>query len=152
MSATYRLFSKWKAAKNLTSDNQGATALGMGRASVSQWKSGRNAEAHVIAKMASEIGEESGAWLAAVQAEKAPTALDRKEWLRLASRLGYAASITLVIGLIFAAQVVDFSARNLTTLYIMSTCAIASVALGTFFALGLGVCRKEANHEFSLDF
>lgn len=99
MSATYQLFTKWKEAKGFTSDNQGATALGMGRASVSQWKQGRNAEAHVIATMAKDIGEPPGAWLAAVQAEKSPTQQDRKEWLRLATQLGWAAAITLAVGL-----------------------------------------------------
>lgn len=118
MSATYDLFTRWKAAKGLTSDNQGATALGMGRASVSQWKQGRNAEAHVIAVMANDIGEETGAWLAAVQAEKATTQQDRKEWLRLAARLGWAAAITLMVNLPAHANT-TLRAHNSTTLYIM---------------------------------
>ena len=119
MSATYDLFTRWKAAKGLTSDNQGATALGMGRASVSQWKQGRNAEAHVIAKMAKDIGEDSGAWLAAVQAEKATTTEDRKEWLRLASRLGWAAAITLTIGISPTHAATISNAHNPGNLYIM---------------------------------
>ena len=97
MSATYDLFTKWKAKKGFTSDNQGGNALGLSRASISQWKNGRNAEAHVIAVMAKDIGEDYAIWLAKVQAEKTTNEQDRKEWLRLVTRLSHAAAITLMI-------------------------------------------------------
>jgi transcriptional regulator with XRE-family HTH domain len=123
MSATYRLFNRWKSAKGYTSDNQGATALGMARASVSQWKSGRNAEAHVIAIMAKDLGDEPGAWLAAVQAEKSTAQADRKEWERLAKALGYAAAVFLSVGISTARAETRAPApicsQNQPTLYIM---------------------------------
>ena len=52
MSATYQLFTEWKKAKGLTSDNQGAIALGVTRGTVSLWKQYRNAEFRVIERMA----------------------------------------------------------------------------------------------------
>ena len=70
MSATYTLFQAWKERKGLTSDNQGALALGIGRQAVHQWKSGRNAEIPLITKMAKEIGENEAAWAMRVLAER----------------------------------------------------------------------------------
>jgi hypothetical protein len=70
VSATYALFTAWKEKKGLTSDNQGAVALGKHRAVVSCWKQGRNAEIQLIEKMATDIGEEPAAWAMMVMAER----------------------------------------------------------------------------------
>ncbi|HET7267791.1 MAG TPA: DUF3693 domain-containing protein [Oleiagrimonas sp.] len=127
MSATYELFQEWKKHNGISSDYKGALALGISRGTASLWKSGRNAEAHLIAKMADNIGEDKGAWMAAVQAEKTNSPKERKEWLNLAKRLGYAAAITLAVGAFYPVQAGTatqasgyFSAHKSPTLYIMS--------------------------------
>lgn len=58
MSATYRLFERFKAHKSLASNNQGALALGIVRQTVTQWKNGANAEPEMIERMAKAIGED----------------------------------------------------------------------------------------------
>jgi transcriptional regulator with XRE-family HTH domain len=70
VSATYELFNAFKAAKGLTSDNQGAIALGVTRATVSLWKQGRNAEIQLIEKMAKAVGENPAAWAMLVMSER----------------------------------------------------------------------------------
>ena len=70
MSATYHLFTEWKKAKGLTSDNQGAIALGVTRGTVSLWKQDRNAEIPLIERMAKDIGEEPIPWAMMVLAER----------------------------------------------------------------------------------
>jgi transcriptional regulator with XRE-family HTH domain len=71
MSATYQLFTEWKKAKGLTSDNQGALALGVTRGTVSLWKQDRNAEIQLVERMAKDIGEEPAPWAMMVMAERA---------------------------------------------------------------------------------
>ncbi len=70
MSATYELFTAWKAKKGLTSDNQGALALGVTRMAASAWKNGRNAEIPLIERMAKELKEDPAAWAMMVLAER----------------------------------------------------------------------------------
>lgn len=94
MSATYDLFTRWKAAKGLPSDNAGAIALGLTRASASLWKQGRNAEADLIERMAKDLGEDPAMWAALVMKEQSKGEASRA-WGRIARRLGAAAAIAL---------------------------------------------------------
>lgn len=86
MSATYELFSAWKAKKGLNSDNQGALALGVTRMAASAWKNGRNAEVPLIIKMAKEIGENEQAWTLQVLAERS-TGEERRAIEKMARQL-----------------------------------------------------------------
>ena len=70
MSATYELFTAWKAKKGFTSDNQGALALGVSRMAASAWKNGRNAEIPLIERMAKDLNEDAAAWAMMVLAER----------------------------------------------------------------------------------
>lgn len=94
MSATTQLLDKYKDSRSLPSDNASAIALGIHRATVSGWRQrGTQAEAHVIAQMAKEIGEDAGRWLALVESERARSDADRKAWAAVARKLGAAAAV-----------------------------------------------------------
>lgn len=86
MSATYALFTAWKARKGITSDNQGALALGVSRMAASAWKNGRNAEIPLITKMAREIDEDPAAWAMRVFAERS-TGEERRAVEKLAREM-----------------------------------------------------------------
>ena len=97
MNATLRLLDLWKAAKGIASDNAAAQALGIARQTVSNWHSrGSQAEPSLIARMATDIGQDAGAWLATVESERARTEADREAWRTLAHRLGTAATLAAV--------------------------------------------------------
>ncbi|MDG2518414.1 hypothetical protein [Lysobacter soli] len=94
MTSTIKLLDQWKAAKGITSDNAAALALEVSRQAASRWRNGlAQAEPHTIARMAREIGQDAGAWMALVEAERAKSAEDRKAWIALARQLGAAAAI-----------------------------------------------------------
>lgn len=86
MSATYQLFTAWKATKGFTSDNQGTTALGVTRTAASYWKSGRNAELPLVMKMARAVGEDPEAWAMRVLAERS-TGEERRIIEKMARRV-----------------------------------------------------------------
>ena len=69
-SATYALFTEWKARKGIHSDNAAALALGVQRQTVHGWKVGRNAELPMVIKMAKDIDEDPHAWAFQVLAER----------------------------------------------------------------------------------
>jgi len=96
MSVTYRLFQRWTAKKKIPSAAEGCAALGLERQAATYWKSGRNAEAHIIERMAIDLGEEPAGYILAANAEKVRNSDERTTLLRTAKRLGYAALLFLV--------------------------------------------------------
>lgn len=97
MSATLELLERYKAAHGITSDNAAALSLGLKRQTVSGWrKLGKQAEAHVIARMARALGEDALRWLALVESERAHSEADRKTWVEVARRFGAIASVAAV--------------------------------------------------------
>ena len=58
MSATYRLFERFKSHKGFVSNNQAALNLGIVRQTITHWKNGANGEPEIIEKMAKELGED----------------------------------------------------------------------------------------------
>jgi len=100
MSATTDLFDGYKARKGFTSDNAAATALGVGRATASCWRTGiRHPSASLVQKMCEATGESVAKWLPMIEAERAATAADRKVWLRLAATAA-AASVAILAPLL----------------------------------------------------
>lgn len=97
MSATYELFTRWREARGLNSDNAGALALGVTRGAVSLWKKGRNADADQVERMALDLNEDPDPWLALTMVEKT-TGEASRAWLRSAKRLGAAAAMVLATG------------------------------------------------------
>ena len=84
MSASYDLFCRWKHVQKIQSDNAGALALGVSRATVSLWKQGKNAEIHYIERMAVDIGDSPEMWSAVVMAERSNSEDEKAAWRRIA--------------------------------------------------------------------
>lgn len=95
MSTTAALFARWIAAKGYTSERQALKALNLSPGAAVHWKAGRNADADVIEKMATDLGENAHALVAQAMAEQAKGPAART-WTRIAKRLA-AAAITLMI-------------------------------------------------------
>ncbi|MDQ7276893.1 DUF3693 domain-containing protein [Stenotrophomonas sp. Sm3147] len=87
MSASYDLFCRWKHVQKIQSDNAGALALGVSRATVSLWKQGKNAEIHYIERMAVDIGDSPEMWSAVVMAERSNSEDEKAAWRRIAQKL-----------------------------------------------------------------
>ena len=119
MSATYELFIRWTEEKKFPSVRQAALALGVKPTAATYWKNGRNAEAHIIERMASDLGENAAAYIFAAQAEQARAADERRTLLRLARQFGYAAM--LVVALCPTLTTANFSrVTTVGTMVIMS--------------------------------
>jgi hypothetical protein len=97
MSATFNLFERWKTLKGHSSAMAACAALGVERQAATYWKDGRNAEAHIIERMANDLGENATGWVLAAAAEKTRAAAEKRTLLRLAKTLGYAATICLAV-------------------------------------------------------
>lgn len=87
MSASYDLFCRWKHVQKIQSDNAGALALGVSRATISLWKQGKNAEIHYIERMAVDIGDSPEMWSAVVMAERSNSEDEKAAWRRIAQKL-----------------------------------------------------------------
>jgi len=82
MSITTDLLTRWKLARNITSDNAAAKALGITRGAVSNYRTGvSHADASVLIRMATDLGQDPTGYVLAVQAERT-TALKTKTALR----------------------------------------------------------------------
>lgn len=101
MSQSYDLFCRWKHVKKIQSDNAGAIALGVTRATVSSWKQGKNAEIQYIEQMALEIGDSPETWSALVMAERSNSEAEKAAWKRIAQKLASVA-MALALGVGFA--------------------------------------------------
>ena len=96
MSASYDLFCRWKHVQKIQSDNAGAIALGVSRATVSLWKQGKNAEIHYVERMAVDIGDSPEMWSAVVMAERSNSADEKAAWSRIAQKLASVAMLALI--------------------------------------------------------
>lgn len=101
MSQSYDLFCRWKHVKKIQSDNAGAIALGVTRATVSSWKQGKNAEIQYIEQMALDIGDSPETWSALVMAERSNSEAEKAAWKRIAQKLASVA-MALALGIGFA--------------------------------------------------
>lgn len=97
VSATFSLFERWKAAKGFTKDSDAAKALGVTRAAVSLWKTGRNGGPSVIYRMAEDLGDEPTKHVLASLSEATANVKDKKTLARLARRLGAACLAVLAL-------------------------------------------------------
>jgi len=96
-SATWRLFERWRTARGYASQMAACEELGVERQAATYWKSGRNAEAQTIERMARDLGENPTPWVLAAASEKTRTADERRTLMRLARELGYAAAVLLAV-------------------------------------------------------
>ena len=98
MNSTNNLLRAWMDAHNHISQSDAARALGIKPAAVNNWTRGiSQAAPHLVARMAKEIGEDPGKWLALVESERSRDAEDRRTWAALAKQLGAAAVVVLAV-------------------------------------------------------
>jgi len=98
MSITTELLDRWKAAKNIESDNQAAIKLGLGRATVSRWRHDEQTEAsaETVKRMAEELQEDPTAYVLMAEAKKQKYADSRKALEALAKKFfPFAATLLL---------------------------------------------------------
>ncbi|NUO74583.1 MAG: hypothetical protein HOQ32_01075 [Lysobacter sp.] len=95
MSVTFDLFTRWKATKGIESDRQALTALGVSHGAAVHWKAGRNGDAAVIEKMASDLGDNPLLMVALAMKEQSQGDA-AKTWARFARQLGAAAALAFV--------------------------------------------------------
>jgi len=130
MSTTLNLMDRVRERKSLKSDAALARFLGVGQATVSNWRQGiRHPQPWLIDKMATALDEPAIGWAMRIQAERDqlvdPT--NAKVWLRWAQSL---AAVALTLGLAHEADAYSnrrldvyaatgFTSQNPGTLYIM---------------------------------
>lgn len=120
MNATQRLLESWWKARNPDTVKAAADRLGVRPTAIANYRAGvSQATPAVIEKMAVDLGEDAGRWLAQVEAERTHNERDRRAWAALARRLGAAAALGCIVALPAAnvAQIVG----NLPSLPIMSS-------------------------------
>lgn len=95
MTSTIELLEAFKAAKRITSDNGAAIALGTGRQTVSNWRTGSNHPSPaMIEKMADGANADALKWALRIEADRTKNHADRKAWLRWSQRV---AAVTLTL-------------------------------------------------------
>ena len=110
MSSAIELLECFKTAKGITSDNGAAIALGTGRQTVSNWRTGSNHPSPaMIEKMAEGARENALKWALRIEAERTKSSADRKAWLRWSQRV---AAVTLALAAMTAPAVLA-AARSL---------------------------------------
>lgn len=87
------LLDKARETRSIASDNALAQTFGVHRQAVSKWRNGDAypSENH-IAQLAEMAGDDAGAWLVLIQAERA-TGKAAKAWASVAQRIGHAAAV-----------------------------------------------------------
>lgn len=99
--------------QKIQSDNAGALALGVSRATVSLWKQGKNAEIHFVERMAVDIGDSPEMWSAVVMAERSSSEDEKAAWRRIAQKLATVAmALVLAVGFALPRDAEAMQARN----------------------------------------
>lgn len=97
VSATWKLFERWRTAKSIKTAAEGAAVLGLRKSTVQFWKDGRNGGVDVIERMAGDLGEDPIPHIIEAMREAAATAEQKRTWARLAKRIGSAAAVALAL-------------------------------------------------------
>ncbi len=99
MSATYRLFERWKMAKGHPSSNAAALALGERRQTVQHWKDGKNGSADVIERMCADLKEDPVPVILESFAESQRSSDARRTLERLSKRVRGGALVLIALAL-----------------------------------------------------
>lgn len=100
MSSVNDLLDKVREAGNFPSDNALAQRLGMTRAVVSTWRSGRNPIPDERIAQLCALGKLDGPlWIAMIHAERAQSATERALWRLMLDRMGAAAAVVALVAL-----------------------------------------------------
>ncbi|MCU1054627.1 hypothetical protein JAK47_08800 [Stenotrophomonas maltophilia] len=127
MSSVNDLLDKVREAGNFPSDNALAQRLGMTRAVVSTWRSGRNPIPDERIAQLCALGKLDGPlWIAMIHAERAQSATERALWRLMLDRMGAAAAAVALVALSMpglanakTAQIQAVSAADNGGMYIM---------------------------------
>lgn len=97
MNATLELFEDWKKAKGFETDSAAGHALGLSRQTVNNWRSrGGNAEAHIIERMAADLGKDPIPYILRAFSEASKSAEAGRSLARMAKKLA-ASSLALLL-------------------------------------------------------
>ncbi len=134
MTATFRLFERWRASKKIESLRAAADELGVSKQGPTDWKNGHNAKAHVIERMAKDLGEDPVPVIIEALTEAEKDADAKRALQRLAKRFRgtLAATALALVPLLSAGPV---SAHSASTGY--SLCELSGrtgCGLGIFTA------------------
>ncbi|WP_329892985.1 DUF3693 domain-containing protein [Stenotrophomonas sp. SMYL20] len=100
MSSVNDLLDKVREAGNFPSDNALAQRLGMTRAVVSTWRSGRNPIPDERIAQLCALGKLDGPlWIAMIHAERAQSATERALWRLMLDRMSAAAAVVALVAL-----------------------------------------------------
>lgn len=112
MNATMQLLRLWMATQGHITQSDAARALGVKPAAVNNWTRGiSQAAPHLVERMAKDLGENPGRWLAQVESERSKDADDRRTWAALAKQLGAAAAVVLAVALPYDATATETQAE-----------------------------------------
>lgn len=127
MSSVNDLLDKVREAGNFPSDNALAQRLGLTRAVVSTWRSGRNPIPDERIAQLCALGKLDGPlWIALIHAERAQSATERALWRLMLDRMSAAAAVVALVALSMpglanakTAQIQAVSAADNGGMYIM---------------------------------
>lgn len=120
MNATMQLLRLWMTTQGHVTQSDAARALGVKPAAVNNWTRGiSQAAPHLVARMAKDLGENPGRWLAQVESERSKDADDRRTWAALAKQLGAAAAVVLAVALPYDVTATGTQAEPDSAMYIM---------------------------------
>lgn len=108
MNATLELFEDWKKARGFTTDSAAGHALGVTRQTVNNWRSrGGNAEAHVIERMANDLGKDPIPYILRAFSEASKSAEAGRSLARMAKKLAASGLALLLAVMPFLAPTAD---------------------------------------------
>lgn len=113
MSSVNDLLDKVREAGNFPSDNALAQRLGLTRAVVSTWRSGRNPIPDERIAQLCALGKLDGPlWIALIHAERAQSATERALWRLMLDRMSAAAAVVALVALSMPGLANAKSAQN----------------------------------------
>lgn len=131
MNATQNLLERWWTVRSPETVKAAAERLGVRPTAIANYRAGvSQATPAVIAKMADDLGENAGHWLAQVEAERAHNERDRKAWANVARRLGAAAASVAGVVALYYLDGQGASLATLTALPVMHYAKFYAIAAG----------------------
>lgn len=133
-STTWRVYENWKNVKGLTSDRAACSALGLSHGATVYWRSGKNASADVLARMARDLGHSDSAIAGMVLEAAAESSTANAEAARVLRKLAARIAVLSVVLALSVAPVLAYASTAASsckerTLNIMSSVAYVATTL-----------------------
>lgn len=131
MNATLELFEDWKKARGFTTDSAAGHALGVTRQTVNNWRSrGGNAEAHVIERMANDLGKDPIPYILRAFSEASKSAEAGRSLARMAKKLAASGLALLLAVMPYSAPTASVvKGSESTAIYIMRTAIVRIILM-----------------------